>query len=153
MSAALPNALRVRFQEYVEEGLSGRAAAARLNLSPVTGVRWLRRIREAGTAAASVQGRPKGHGKLAPHRVFWKNWWRRTGTSRCRNWPVHWKRLRVSLPILHPWGAFCGSWDTRTKKVAGCHRTTACPCETPAQGLVATPDACHAGCPGTSCLH
>jgi len=36
MSAALPMALRVRFQEYVEEGLSGRAAAARLKLSAAT---------------------------------------------------------------------------------------------------------------------
>lgn len=70
MPAALPNALRVRFQEYVEEGLSGRAAAARLKLSPATGVRWLRRIRDTGTSAASVQGRPKGHGKLAPHQGF-----------------------------------------------------------------------------------
>ncbi len=32
MSAALPMALRARFQEYIEGGLSGRAAAARLKL-------------------------------------------------------------------------------------------------------------------------
>ena len=70
MSAPLPMALRARFQEYVEEGLSGRAAAARLKLSAATGVRWLRRIGERGDATPDAQGRPKGHGKLAPHREF-----------------------------------------------------------------------------------
>jgi hypothetical protein len=33
MSAPLPNALRTRFQRYIEEGLSGRAAAMRLKVS------------------------------------------------------------------------------------------------------------------------
>ena len=70
MSAALPMALRARFQEYVEEGLSGRAAAACLKLSAATGVRWLGRIRERGDVTPDVQGRPRGHGKLAPHRSF-----------------------------------------------------------------------------------
>ena len=70
MSAALPMALRARFQEYVEEGLSGRAAAACLKLSAATGVRWLCRIRERGDVTPDVQGRPRGHGKLAPHRSF-----------------------------------------------------------------------------------
>jgi transposase len=70
MAAALPMALRARFQEYIEEGLSGRAAAARLKLSAATGVRWFRKIRERGNATPDVQGRPKGHGKLAPHRGF-----------------------------------------------------------------------------------
>jgi len=39
MSAPLPDALRARFQRYIEEGLSGRAAALRLKLSPATGAR------------------------------------------------------------------------------------------------------------------
>jgi len=34
MSGPLPDALRARFQQYIEEGLSGRAAALRLKLSP-----------------------------------------------------------------------------------------------------------------------
>lgn len=34
MSAPLPSALRARFQRYIEEGLSGRAAALRLKVSP-----------------------------------------------------------------------------------------------------------------------
>ena len=37
MSAPLPLALRTRFKRYIEEGLSGRAAAARLKLSAATG--------------------------------------------------------------------------------------------------------------------
>ena len=37
MSAPLPDALRARFQQLIEEGLSGRAAALRLKLSPARG--------------------------------------------------------------------------------------------------------------------
>ena len=70
MLAALPMALRARFQEYIGEGLSGRAAATRLKVSAATGVRWLRRLREQGDLTPHAQGRPKGRGKLAPHRVF-----------------------------------------------------------------------------------
>ena len=70
MSAPLPSALRTRFQKYIEEGLSGRAAAARLKVSPATGARWARQIRTKGHADAAVQGRPPGSGKLAPYRAF-----------------------------------------------------------------------------------
>ncbi len=52
MSSPLPSALRARFQRYIEEGLSGRAAALRLkHLLP--------------------QGHD-GRGKLAPHRAFFE---------------------------------------------------------------------------------
>ena len=74
MSAPLPNALRMRFQRLIEEGLSGRAAALRLKLrlklSPATGARWAFSIRRTGQAHAAPQGRPKGKGKLDPHRAF-----------------------------------------------------------------------------------
>ena len=70
MSAPLPNALRARSQRYMEEDLSGRAVAARLRVSAVTGSRWARAIRQRGMAAALKQGRPLGRGKLAPHHAF-----------------------------------------------------------------------------------
>ena len=70
MSGPLADALRARFQEYIEEGLSGRAAALRLEVSAATGVRWQRRLRETGSVRPEVQGRPAGHGKLAAHRAF-----------------------------------------------------------------------------------
>lgn len=56
----------------MEEGLSGRAAARRLKLSPATGSRWARLVRTTGRAEAAAQGRPKGNGKLAPHRAFFE---------------------------------------------------------------------------------
>ena len=68
MSSALSSELRTRFCEYIEEGLSGRAAAARLKLSAATGARWQRKWRETGAIAPEVQGRPRGHGKLSAHR-------------------------------------------------------------------------------------
>ncbi len=70
MSAALPMALRARFQEYIAEGLSGRAAAARLKLSAATGVRWQQKLRKTGAVTPATQGRPCGNGKLAPHQAF-----------------------------------------------------------------------------------
>lgn len=72
MSAPLPSALRTRFRRYIEEGLSGRAAALRLKLSPATGARWSRAIRTRGHAAPAPQGRPRGGGKLAPYRAFFE---------------------------------------------------------------------------------
>lgn len=70
MSAPLPVALRSRFQNLIEEGLSCRAAALRLQLSPATGARWGLAVRRTGHAKAALQGRPRGKGKLAPHRSF-----------------------------------------------------------------------------------
>ena len=70
MSAPLPSALRTRFQRYIEEGLSGRAAALRLRLSPATGARWARQVRTKGHAEPAPQGPPRGKGKLAPHQAF-----------------------------------------------------------------------------------
>ncbi|WP_459167134.1 hypothetical protein [Loktanella agnita] len=54
----------------IEEGLSGRAAALRLKVSPATGARWGLAIRRTGQARAAPQGRPIGKGKLDPHRAF-----------------------------------------------------------------------------------
>jgi transposase len=70
MSAALPDALRARFQHYIEEGLSGRAAARRLRLSAATGARWAQAIRTRGRADPGPQGRPRGRGKLVPYQAF-----------------------------------------------------------------------------------
>lgn len=70
MSAPLPLVLRTRFQRYIEEELSGRAAALRPKLSPATGARWARQVRTKDHAEPARQGPPRGRGKLAPHRVF-----------------------------------------------------------------------------------
>ncbi len=70
MSAPLPSALRTRFRDYIEEGLSGRAAAARLKISPATGARWALQIRTRGHAEPAAQGRPPGSGKLSAHQAF-----------------------------------------------------------------------------------
>lgn len=70
MSAPLPMALRSRFQRLIEEGLSGRAAALRLKLSPATGARWAHLVRTKDHAEPAPQGPPRGKGKLAPYREF-----------------------------------------------------------------------------------
>lgn len=147
MPAALPNALRVRFQEYVEEGLSGRAAAVRLKLSPATGVRWLRRIRDTGTSKASVQGRPKGHGKLAPHQGFLEELVAQDGDITLPELAGALEAATGVIAHSASIGRFLRKLGYTYKKVAGCHRTFAYPCEAPASGLVPTSDSSHAGCP------
>ena len=72
MGVALPPALRARFKECIDEGLSGRAASKRMKVSAATGSRWLLAIRETGKAEVARQGRPPGHGKLAPHLAFFE---------------------------------------------------------------------------------
>lgn len=67
MSAALPSALRARFQEYIEEGLSGRAAAGRLKVSAATGVRWQRRLRETGSVRPELSGALEAATGVAAH--------------------------------------------------------------------------------------
>ena len=70
MPAPLPSALPARFQQYIEEGLSGRAAALRLRVSAATGTRWARSVRDNGKVEVAPQGRPPGKGKLAPYQAF-----------------------------------------------------------------------------------
>ena len=106
MPAALPMALRARFQDYITEGLSGRAAASRLKVSAATGVRWLRKIRERGEIAPEAQGRPKGMVSSHPIAHFWKSWLRRMVMLRCQNWPEPWRLQQVLLRIRHPSAGF-----------------------------------------------
>lgn len=68
MSVRSPDALRARFEKLIEEGLSGPAAALRLKFSPATRARWGLSIRRTRQARAAPQGRPRGKGKLNPHR-------------------------------------------------------------------------------------
>ena len=55
-----------------KRGLSGRAAAWRLKVSPATGSRWARAIRMRSHADPAAQGRPPGKGKLAPYQAFFE---------------------------------------------------------------------------------
>lgn len=70
MAAPLSLDLRRRFQRYIEDGLSGRAAARRLMISPATGARLAGRARRGEPLAPRQCGRPRGWGKLGSHRAF-----------------------------------------------------------------------------------
>ena len=72
MPAPLPKELRDRFTRLIEEGLSGREASRRLQLSAATGARWRRQIHMSGVAAVAPMGRPPGSGKLAAHARFFR---------------------------------------------------------------------------------
>ncbi len=72
MPAPLPKELRDRFARLITEGLSGREAARRLQVSAATGARWRRQIHISGAAGVAAMGRPPGTGKLAAHVGFFR---------------------------------------------------------------------------------
>ncbi len=72
MPAPLPKELRDRFARLIGEGLAGREASRRLQVSAATGGRWARQIRRTGVAKAAPMGRPSGTGKLAAHVGFFR---------------------------------------------------------------------------------
>lgn len=72
MPAPLPRELRDRFARLIGEGLTGREASRRLQVSAATGARWARQIRRTGAAKAAPMGRPSGTGKLASHVGFFR---------------------------------------------------------------------------------
>ena len=70
MSASLPLALRVRFEECIKEGLSRREAAARLKLPSTT---WRKMATQAvgdGFVPARTQSHRPGHEKLSRYPAF-----------------------------------------------------------------------------------
>jgi transposase len=72
MPAPLPKELRDRFARLIEEGLTGREASRRLQVSAATGGRWAGQIRACGFARVAPMGRPPGTGKLAAHVRFFQ---------------------------------------------------------------------------------
>ena len=145
MSSALSSELRTRFREYIEEGLSGRAVAARLKSSAATGARWQRKWREPGAIAPEVQGRPPGHGKLSAHRELLEELVARTVTSLCLNSQEPWRPPPVLSPMPHRSDAFCASLGIRTKKVTGRDRAAARTGKTSTARMVAIPHPQNAG--------
>lgn len=68
MGKAISLDLRERIVRGVEAGQSRRAMAARFEVAPSTAVRIQDRYLATGSVAPARQGRPRGSGKLGPHR-------------------------------------------------------------------------------------
>ncbi|WP_310619020.1 IS630 family transposase [Flexibacterium corallicola] len=62
--------LRLRFKRLILSGMSGREAARRLLISPASGSRLARKVREGQSLIPVRTGRPKGGGKLEPYLSF-----------------------------------------------------------------------------------
>jgi len=153
MSAPLPDALRSRFQRYIEEGLSGRAAALRLKVSPTTGARWALAIRRTGRAEAAPQGRPKGRGKLDPHLGFFAEIIEQDGDITMPELSAAmFDAMRVRA---HPnaLGKFLRKLGYTYKKVTGGHRTPPCQGKATARRLVQAPHSSRVEVPGARCLY
>ena len=136
MSAPLPNALRTRFQRYIEEGLSGRAAAMRLKVSAATGARWAQLIRTRGHAHPAPQGRPLGRGKLAPFQAFFEE--------------LVTQDPDITIP---PLPRCCHGSASPIKKIAGGQRTGPRKGKAGPARLVDAPLACNAASAGTACVY
>jgi len=70
MGQAISNDLRWRMVRGVERGKSRQAVAAQFEVAPSTAVRLLSRYEQTGSVEPAKQGRPKGSGKLGPHKDF-----------------------------------------------------------------------------------
>jgi transposase len=121
MSAALPLALRARFEECIKEGLSGRAAAGRLKLSAATGVRWQRTLRETGSIEPDSQDRAPGQGKLSSHQAFSEELVAQDGDITLPEFAG--ALLAATGVVAHAAsiGRFLRKLGYTYKKVAGCH--------------------------------
>lgn len=62
--------LRERVVAFIEAGHSRREAARHFDVSPSFAIKLMARWRRTGTLRAARRGRPRGGGKLAPHRAF-----------------------------------------------------------------------------------
>ena len=153
MSAPLPKALRARFQKLVEEGLSGRAAALRLKVSPATGARWGQAIRRTGQARAAPQGRLKGKGKLDPHRAFFSEIIAQDGDI---TMPELASALHDATGVqAHPnaIGKFLRKLGYTHKKVAGGRRAPSTQATAATRGLAQTSHSSRVCPTRTRCLH
>jgi transposase len=74
MAAPLSLDLRRRFEALILSGLNGAEAARRLMLSPATGARLGRKVREGASLVPRRCGRPVGWGKLGPHKALLAVW-------------------------------------------------------------------------------
>jgi transposase len=70
MGKACSADLRERLVRKVEAGESRRAAAERFEVAPSTAVRLYAWYLQTGSIEPKKQGRPRGSGKLGPHRDF-----------------------------------------------------------------------------------
>ena len=70
MGLSLSLDIRRRFERLIGEGLSGRAAARRLLISPASGVRLATKLRRGESLVPMKQDRPSGQGKLDPYCGF-----------------------------------------------------------------------------------
>lgn len=70
MPAPLSSDLRRRFEALVLSGLNGAEAARRLLVSPATGARLARKVRDGASLQPLKCGRPLGWGKLGPHKAL-----------------------------------------------------------------------------------
>lgn len=66
--------LRGRVAAHVSSGHSRRGAARHFGVSPSFSVKLVQRVAATGSTAPAKQGRPRGTGKLAPHRETLIGW-------------------------------------------------------------------------------
>ncbi|MEZ5897635.1 MAG: IS630 family transposase [Parvularculaceae bacterium] len=70
MGRSLSTDIRRRMVLGVDRGKTRRAVAAQFEVAPSTAVRLMARYAATGSVKPARQGRPKGSGKLGPHRDF-----------------------------------------------------------------------------------
>jgi len=107
----------------------------------------------SGRAEAAPQGRPKGKGKLDPHRGFFAEIIKQDGDITMPELSA--ALFEATRVRAHPnaIGKFLRKVGYTYKKVTGCHRTPPCQGKAAARRLVQAPRSSRARSPGTRCLY
>jgi transposase len=135
MLSALPSALWVRLLEYIREGFSGPAAAARLKLSAATGMRWQGLLLETGLVEPAVPGHPPGHGKMASYQELLEELVAQDGDITS---PKFAGVLETAIGVIAHSASiwrFLNKLGYTYKKVAGCDWAPPRPCKASLAGL------------------
>ena len=70
MAALISKDIRSRMMRGMASGKTAREVARQYEVAPSTASRLKRHVAETGSIAPLPQGKPKGSGKLGPHRDF-----------------------------------------------------------------------------------
>jgi transposase len=124
-----------------------------LKLSPATGAGWSLSNRRTGQVHAALQGRPRGKGKLDPHRTFLIELIDQDGDMTMPELAGALANATGVQAHPDPIGRFLRNLDFTYKKNIGRDRATPRKGKKAARPLVQTPPASRVGPTGSRCLY
>ena len=110
-------------------------------------------MRETGSIEPELQGRPRGHGKLAPHQEFLEELVAQDGDITLPELAGALEAATGVIVHAASIGRFLRKLDYTYKKIVDRNRALSYSGEASASGLVPAPHPGHAGAASSSCVH